>query len=271
MPIQTQSTTKHFTNTLKIWRKTRKMSQLDLALIANVSQRHVSWLETGKSLPSREMVLKLSEALEVPLRERNSILNAAGFADVFTEKNLEESSMQTFTCVLDNILKHHNPYPAFVLDRMWNIKMKNSAADALFAMLGNPEEIWQAIGDNGKENIALLTVHPQGIRSAISNWDSIIGLFMQRLKREALDSDDPEVMAHFQSLMVYVGDIDYSEATQSLSPVLPIEIKLGDIKLSLLSVISSFGTAQDITANELRIETFYPSDDETAEFFLPST
>ena len=267
MTIQTQSLNKHFTHTLKMWRKARKLSQLDLALEANISQRHVSWLETGKSLPSREMLLKLSEALEVPLRERNSILNAAGFADVFTEKNLEEHSMQAFTNVLGNILKHHNPYPAFVLDRMWNIKMKNSAADALFAMFGNPAEIWQAIGDNGQENIALLTVHPNGIRSAISNWDTIIGPFMQRLKREAIDSSDPEVMAQYESLIEHVGEIDYPSSSPDLTPVLPIEINLGEIKLSLLSVISSFGTAKDITADELRIETFYPNDDKTAEFF----
>lgn len=267
MTIQTQNSTKHFTNTLKMWRKARKLSQLDLALIANISQRHVSWLETGKSLPSREMVLKLSEALEVPLRERNSILNSAGFANVFTEKNLEEYSMQAFATVLENILKHHNPYPAFVLDRVWNIKMKNAAANSLFSMLGNPEEIWRAIGDKGQENIALLTVHPRGIRSAISNWDTIVGPFMQRLKREAIDSCDSEVMAHYESLTEHVGNVDDSNLSQDLVPVLPIEMDLGEIKLSFFSVISTFGTAQDITANELRIETFYPSNDQTSKFF----
>lgn len=267
MTIQTQGSTKHFTNTLKMWRKTRKFSQLELALEANISQRHVSWLETGKSSPSREMVLKLSEALDVPLRERNSILNAAGFANVYAEKNLEERSMHAFTSVLENIISHHNPYPAFVLDRVWNIKMKNTSAEALFAMLGNPEEIWRAIGDNGQENIALLTVHPNGIRSAISNWDTIIGPFMQRLKREAIDSSDSEVMAHYESLLEHVGDIDDSNSHQALTPVLPIEINLGEITLSLFSVISTFGTAQDITADELKIETFYPSDDETENFF----
>ena len=267
MSIQTQSSSKQFTHTLKMWRKARKLSQLELALEADISQRHISWLETGKSMPSREMVLKLSEALEVPLRERNSILNAAGFADLFTEKNLNEHSMQAFTNVLENILEHHNPYPAFVLDRLWNIQMKNTAADALFSMFGNPQEIWQAIGDNGQENIALLTVHPKGIRSAISNWDSIIGPFMQRLKREAIDSSDKDVIAHYESLVEHAAEVDYPNAYQTLSPVLPIEINLGEIKLSLFSVISSFGTAQDITADELRIETFYPSNKTTTAFF----
>ncbi len=267
MPIATQSSTKQFTQTLKMWRKARKFSQLDLALEANISQRHISWLETGKSLPSREMVLKLSEALDVPLRERNNILNAAGYANVFAEKGLEEHSMQAFTSVLENILQHHNPYPAFVLDRLWNIKMKNAAANALFEMLGNPEEIWRAIGDSGDENIALLTVHPQGIRNAIANWETIIGPFMQRLKREAIDSGDVEVMAHYESLIEYVGDFNESNTLHNLIPVLPIEININDIKLSFFSVISTFGTAQDITANELRIETFYPSNSFTTNFF----
>lgn len=176
--------TSHFTNTLKGWRKVRKMSQLDLALTADISQRHVSWLETGRSRPSREMVVKLSEALEVPLRDRNHILNAAGYADMYTAKALDEPTMAPVSDILKDMLSHHEPYPAFVLDRRWNIVMKNRAADTMFEVVGDPEQVWQDIGDDGRHNIALLTVHPKGLRQYISNFDEISSGFVRRLKRK---------------------------------------------------------------------------------------
>lgn len=255
-----------FTDGLRQWRRTRKMSQLELALAANVSQRHVSWLETGRSQPSREMVLRLSDAMDVPLRERNQILNAAGFANIYSEKGLDEPSMESVRKVLTDILDHHDPYPAYVLDRYWNIQMQNTSASRLFAITGDPQALWDAVGDNGEHNIALLTVHPNGLRQFIHNWDSISGQFMQRLKREATDSADSEVIERYRQLEQYVTVPD-AQATDVLLPMLPLEMSLGDLTLSMCSVISSFGTAQDITARELRVETFYPADDSTTQFF----
>lgn len=257
----------HFTDNLRDWRKRRKMSQLDLALVAEVSQRHVSWLETGRSQPSREMVMKLSDAMDIPLRERNSILNSAGFANVYANNDLSEPSMQRVTHILEDMLAHHNPYPAFVLDRQWNIKMKNEAADILFEILGDPSQVWSDVGDTGELNIALLTVHPKGLRRFISNWQEVAAPFMRRLKKEALESGDESMMRRYAQLKKHAGDIIESNDHSDLVPVLPLEIDLGGPILKLCSVISTFGTAQDITANELRIETFYPADEQTRKYF----
>lgn len=255
-----------FTDSLRQWRKSRKMSQLELSLAANVSQRHVSWLETGRSQPSREMVLRLSEAMDVPLRMRNHFLKAAGFANMYTESGLDEPAMETVKNILDEMLEHHEPYPAVVLDRYWNIKMQNNAANALFSVAGDPNALWDAIDDNGERNIALLTVHPNGIRRFISNWDDIIGQFMRRLRKEAVDSAEPKAMALYEQLLEYV-EIPDEPLSHDLLPVLTIKLSLDDLQLSLCSVISTFGTAQDITANELKVETFYPADEHTASFF----
>lgn len=255
-----------FTNSLRQWRRFRKMSQLDLAVAADVSQRHVSWLETGRSQPSREMVLRLSDAMEVPLRDRNQFLNAAGFAAIYKESGLDEPSMESVRTVLNDILSNHNPYPAVVLDRYWNIQMQNQSADRFFAIPGDPQLLWDAVGDSGERNIARLTVHPNGLRQFISNWDSVIVQFMRRLKNEARDSGDPEVMERYNQLEGYV-DISDTQPTTELLPMLPLQLQLGDLQLSLCSVISTFGTAQDITANELRIEAFYPTDELTRTVF----
>jgi len=257
-----------FTGRLREWRKHRKMSQLDLALAADVSQRHVSWLETGRSQPSRRMVIKLSEAMEVPLRDRNSILNSAGFASLYSDRDLSEPAMEPLTEVLTDMLKHHNPYPAFVLDRFWNIKMKNQAAETLFEIMGDPKQVWNDVGDQGETNIALLTVHPNGLRRFISNWQEVAGPFLKRLYREAVDSGDQLMLDRYQQLIEHAGEIaDMHHNHTDLMPVLPLEIDLGGAMLKLCSVISTFGTAQDITANELRIETFYPADDFTRKYF----
>lgn len=261
-----------FTDSLRQWRKHRKMSQLDLALAAEVSQRHVSWLETGRSQPSRDMVIKLSDAMDVPLRDRNTILNSAGFADLYANRDLSEPSMEPVADILADMLAHHNPYPAFVLDRQWNIKMKNDAAGTLFEVFGDPGEIWKDVGGSGEMNIALLTVHPKGLRRFIANWHDLAVPFMKRLKKEAFDSGDKVMLDRYQQLVEHAGELDdsHSQADYSradLLPVLSLEIDLGGPVLKLCSVISTFGTAQDITANELRIETFYPADEATRRYF----
>jgi len=256
-----------FTRNLRRWRKQRKMSQLDLALAANVSQRHVSWLETGRSRPSREMVLRLSEAMEVPLRDRNQILHTAGFAPVYSERKLDEPTMLPILNVLKDMLEHHEPYPAFVLDRHWNIKMKNQAAGAMIRLVGDPSTLWQQVSDDGQHNIALLTIHPDGLRQYISNWEEVAGPFVRRLKREAMESGDAKMMERCNALIAYAGDLSEEQMNQPLLPILPLEFKLGELTLSLFSVISTFGTPQDITTDELRIETFYPTNDASARFF----
>ena len=248
------------------------MSQLELALAADVSQRHLSWLETGRSQPSRDMIIKLSEAMDVPLRDRNQFLKLAGYASLYQERDLQEPVMEPVIGVLKDMLRHHEPYPAFVLDRQWNIKMKNQAADTLFNIMGDPDSLWQDIGDAGEKNIALLTLHPKGLRRFISNWSEVAPPFIQRLKKEAMESGSNTMLNRVAQLEAYVNDSEIAQDSQSsqhqeLLPILPLEIDLGGPVLKLCSVISTFGTAQDITANELRIEAFYPADETTRKFF----
>ena len=269
MGLQQQPRTSEFCGLLKQWRSHRSFSQLDLALRADVSQRHVSWLETGRSKPSREMVLRLTEALDIPLRDRNSLLTSAGFASMFSEHALDEPTMKPVLQVVSRMLENHEPYPAIVLDRMWNIVMQNKAADILFSVTGDPDALWAAVGDNGQRNIALLSIHPNGLRQFISNWDVAGPMFLRRLKREALESGDQAVIDKYYALEKVAEHEMHDEApNEPLLPILPLDFELGDLRLSLFTVISTFGTAQDITTDELRIETFYPTDDVTAAFFL---
>jgi transcriptional regulator with XRE-family HTH domain len=257
-----------FPSICRQWRQFRKLSQLDLALAANVSQRHVSWLETGRSQPSREMVVRLSDALNVPLRERNALFQSAGFAPVYSESRLEDPLMAPVLDALNHVLEHHEPLPAVVVDRCWNIRKKNRAADLLLSLGGEPADMLQRIGDQGEFNLALITVHPLGLRQYIENWEQAAPAFVRRLQREALASGDPELQASFQRIIDLAGPLAHSDAlVQSLLPVLPLELNIGGLKLSLFSVISTFGTPQDITTDELRIEAFYPANGATAEFF----
>jgi len=256
-----------FSQALKEWRKLRKMSQLDLACEADISQKHISWMETGKSQPSRSMVVKLIDALKVPLRQRNQFLKAAGFSELYTQNTLDDDIMQPVNQVLDMVLMHHMPYPAFVLDRLWNIKKQNAAADALFAMAGGEQTLWNAIGDLGKRNIALLSIHPNGIRQMITNWEQLKVPFMLRIKREAFEQMDQEAIAQYELFSQYVELDDASLSMQPMIPVLPLTLKISEQELNLFSVISNFGTAQDITASEMKIETFYPGDKQTVDFF----
>ncbi len=256
-----------FSDICRQWRRFRKLSQLDLALAANVSQRHVSWLETGRSQPSREMVLRLSEAMDVPLRERNVLLKAAGFNAAYRESGLDEPGMAPVMEALQRMLEHHDPLPAVVVDRLWNLKLKNQAADLLLGLGGDLQELQREIGFGEEMNLALLTVHPEGLRQYIANWDEAAPAFTRRLRVEPATAGDPAVQSLFSRILELADDADATPEYQPLQPVLPLVIEVGDLRLSLFSVISTIGTPQDITADELRIESFYPADAATGEFF----
>lgn len=262
------TTRSEFASCVRSWREYRKLSQLDLALTAEVSQRHISWLETGRSSPSREMVIRLSEAMGVPLRERNDLLLAAGYAAVYTENDLADPGMEPILDALKQVIHHHENYPAVVVDRFWNVKMKNSMADVLFDLMGDVDEIWREIADTGDKNLALLTLHPKGLRPYIKNWDQIAPAFVRRLQREASTSGDRELNKHVERLVEIAGVSHFgNDPSAALLPVLPFEIDLGSITICLFSVISTFGTPQDITTDELRVECFYPNDEKTRFFF----
>ncbi len=260
--------TEGFQTAFRQWRQHRKLSQLELALAADVSQRHVSWLETGRSRPSRDMVLRLTEAMQLPLRERNALLQAAGFAAVYRETPLDEPSMQPVRDALLRVLTHHEPLPALVVDRRWNVRLRNDACEQLLGLVADPLALSAELGIGEHVNVALLTVHPQGFRPFISNWAQAAPAFVRRLQSEAIASGDAETEAFFQRLIAIAGPLEHPvPVNDGLLPVLPLELQINELKLSLFSVMSTFGTPQDITTDELRIEAFYPNDATTAAFF----
>ena len=268
------STTTHapapgpFSAACRQWRQQRKLSQLELALAADVSQRHVSWLETGRSQPSRDMVLRLGAALNLSLRDQNTLLHAAGFAPMYRESALNEPFMAPVLDALVSVLAYHNPRPAFVIDRMWNVVMTNDAADRLFGLVGNLEAMSEQLSGDATVNLALLTVHPDGLRPLIANWEDAAPVFAQRLRQEAMAASDMQVRLKFESILELIDPVPPNTAfEQPLLPVMPLTLRLGDMSLSLFSTMSTFGTPQDITTDELRIEAFYPADAESAAFF----
>ena len=248
----------------KKWRQFRKLSQLDLALEADISQRHISYLETGRSQPSREMVLRLADAMDVPLRERNTLLQAAGFAGEFQESHLDEPQMAPVLDAVNSVLAHHDPLPAILVDRFWVVQKANRAAQHLFDMAAS----MTGMQHEGPLNIALMTLHPKGMRNFISNWQQVLPLFVRRLRSEAMASGDPQVQARLSEYLQLVGQIEEPQVNSAdLLPVMPVVLEMGGVKLSLFSVISTFGTPQDITTDELRMEAFYPTDSQTADYF----
>jgi transcriptional regulator with XRE-family HTH domain len=254
-----------FSRLLRDWRLKRRLSQLDLALNSGVSQRHVSFLESGRANPSRAMILQLSETLDVPLRDRNDWLTAAGFAPIFRHRALDDPQMDQVMNAVRMMLSAHEPYPAVALDRAWNVRMSNSAFDRLGVMLG--EDIWQRVG-GGERNLMRLFFHPQGIRPFITNWSSVGPLMWRRAQREAEALAGAEMKAVLDDLApLQDSHILWSAADTALLPVMPFTMQIEGVKISMFAVVATFGTAQDVTADELRIETLFPADAETEALF----
>ncbi len=237
---------------LRAWRTARGKSQLALALEAGVSSRHLSFVETGRSAPSREMVLTIAEALEVPLRDRNGLLEAAGFAPVYRETPLGEPPMSEVRAALDHILKASDPNPAIVVNRRFDVLMLNEAAGKLFVFFA-PH--WK--GANG----ARMILSKEGLRDAIENWSEVAGHVVRRTRRELSESNvrDAEDEALLAELIEADSKLLHGQADTSLA-ILPVKLRRGDVALSLFTTITTLGTPLDITLQELRIETMFPAD-----------
>jgi len=250
---------------LRAWRQKRRLSQLELALSSGVSQRHVSFLESGRAKPSRSMVLQLSETLEVPLRERNDWLSAAGFAPIFKARPLDDPQMNQVMSAVQMMLRNHEPFPAVAIDRAWNIRLANKAFDAMSTMLGS--DLWQRVGGT-QRNLMRLFFHPNGIKPYVTNWSSIAPLLWHRAQREAEAFGGHEMKQVLTELCEYQdADTLWAAEDAALVPVLPLEIDKGGVRISLFTVIATFGTAQDVTADELRIESLFPADTATESLF----
>lgn len=252
-----------FARLLREWRQKRRLSQLDLALESGVSQRHISFLGSARANPSRTMILQLSETLAVPLRDRNIWLNAAGYAPLFKSRALDDPQMGQVMSAITMMLSAHQPFPAIAIDRAWNIKRANAAFEMMGSMLG--DDIWSRVGDR---NLMRLFFHPLGIRPLITNWSAIGPLIWQRAQREADALGGSEMKAVLDSLApLQDDDILWSAADAALVPVMPFNMQLGDMKASMFAIVATFGTAQDVTADELRIETLFPADAQTEALF----
>ena len=257
-----------FARLLKSWRETRKCSQLDLALASRISQRHVSFMESGRARPSRDMVLQLSEALEIPLRERNTLLTAAGFAAMYRETDLASPAMAPVRDALKLMLEHQEPNPVSVVDREWNVLMINQAMLRVFSLAGDPAAMWQRVCGDGPHNVLRMTFHPDGFRPFIANFDEAAPVLLNRTRREAAASGNQKLLALLDEILAYPGIPDAWKGPDWQAPpppVLPLELVRGDLRLKLFSMITTFGTPQDITTDELRVESFFPADAQTAE------
>jgi transcriptional regulator with XRE-family HTH domain len=246
---------------LRDWRGRRRMSQLDLALEANVSARHLSFVETGRSTPSRDLLLALAEHLEIPLREQNTLLLAAGYAPVFAETPLDTDEMAHVRRALDAILSGHEPYPAVIVDRQWEIVASNRAAGVLLE--GVSEELLAP-----PANALRITLHPQGMAPRILNFGEWSAHLLTRLHRQALLSQDPALAELERELLSYPGVERRSPAPAPAEMLfVPLELRLPNgTELSLFSTLATFGTALDITLEELSIESFFPAGEATEAY-----
>jgi transcriptional regulator with XRE-family HTH domain len=261
MPVETESA---FGRLLREWRTRRRVSQLDLALEAGVSSRHVSFIETGRSQASREMVLMLARVLDMPLRDRNDLLMAAGYAPMYRASDLGAPALEQARRALDFMLRQQEPYPAIVVDRTWTLLQANGGAARLVELFADP-----AAASEWGGNAMRLMFHPRGLRPHIVNWEAMAAALIQWLHRDVLNGmGGAETRQLLDELLSYPGvpprwrtlDVDVSTA-----PFLPIEFRKGDLELRFFSTLTSLGTPHDITLQELRVEAFFPADTATEE------
>jgi transcriptional regulator with XRE-family HTH domain len=245
---------------LRRWRDMRGKTQLDLSVAAGISQKHISFVESGRSAPSRQTLLDLAQALEIPLRERNELLLAAGYAPVYAESGLDEPVMKSITSVLKRMLRQHEPFPAIVMDRYWNVLLTNEAAPKLFNCFIDMST------RGGRRNLLHLMFDPAGLRPFIANWSEAARSLIARVHREALGHIiDVNTRRLLDELSRYPGVVPEWRAPTPADtvPVIPLAFTKNGVTLNYFSMITTVGTPQTIAAEELRIECMYPADDAT--------
>jgi transcriptional regulator with XRE-family HTH domain len=246
---------------LQQWRRTRNKSQLGLALQAGISARHLGFVEVGRSRPSREMVLLLAGVLDVPLRERNTLLLAAGYAPSYRETHLGAPEMEHGARAIELILQHQEPYPAVVMDRHWNLLTANGAAAWFFGL-------FLELPKDRPPNILRLMFDPAGMRPYVANWEQVAEALIQRAHREALGgAPDAATVGFIEELLAYPGVPKRWRSPGLLAvprPYLALDFRKGSLSMSFFSTVTTLGTPLDVTLQELRIECFFPADDQTA-------
>jgi len=248
---------------LRGWRRRRRLSQLELALEAGVSQRHLSFVESGRAMPSRGMLLRLAERLAIPLRERNTLLTAAGFAPAYGERRLDEPALDTVREAVTRIVDGHAPHPALAVDRHWNLVVANRAVTALLdgvaaSLLAAPA------------NVLRIGLHPEGLAPRIANFGEWREQLLARLAREVELTADVGLKALLDELTAYPAPARSppqrdGRPASFAAVAIPLELETAAGRLAFISTTTVFGTAVDVTVAELTIETFFPADTATAE------
>ncbi|MGW2379656.1 MmyB family transcriptional regulator [Streptomyces sp. NPDC001658] len=244
---------------LRQWRHRRRLSQLDLAIAADVSARHVSLVETGKSNPSADMVLRLAAHLDVPLRDRNRLLLAAGFAPRYAERPLDDGALSAARDAVERVLRAHEPYPAVAFDRRWNIVMTNRAVEPFFADV-HPDLLQPPM------NLVRLGLDPRGFAPLVVNLADVRAVFRSRIRRQLAVAPDAELIALYQELLEPSSE-DASSLSVESDVLIPMVLRFNGRELRLFSTITTFGTPMDITLDEVAIESYYPADAESAAYF----
>jgi transcriptional regulator with XRE-family HTH domain len=251
---------------LRHWRDIRGRSQFELSLDTGVSQRHISFIESGRSVPGRQTLLDIAQALDIPLRERNAVLLAAGYAPIYSEGAWNAAEMQTITSAIARILRQHEPFPALVMDRYWNVLMANDAAPRFF------NGFIDMAARQGPRNMLHLIFDPHGMRPFVADWESVAKSLIQRVYRESVGRviDEktgellaallayPDVKAEWKSPKV-VGAMPVT----SSMPVIPLSFVKDDTVLNYFSMVTTVGTPQTVAAQELRVECMFPADEVT--------
>jgi transcriptional regulator with XRE-family HTH domain len=250
-----------FASILRDWRRRRGLSQLDLAGRMAVSQRHLSFMELGRASPSRDMVLRLAAALDVPLRQQNALLIAAGFAPVWRQTDLATPELADVSRALDSMLAQQEPFPAVAVDRHWNLLKANAGAVRLVEFLVGP------LPPDTPVNLADALVAPDVLRPHLLDWPEVVRYFIRSVEADAAADGTPETAALLKRLLGYDGvaaAVEAAPTEPAVTPVLPMRFRKGNTELSLFTTIATLGTPQDITLQELRIESFFPMDAATA-------
>jgi transcriptional regulator with XRE-family HTH domain len=249
-----------FGERLRHWRQHRRLSQLDLASEADISTRHLSFVETGRSVPSREMVLRLSERLDIPLRERNTLLTAAGYAPMYRERALDDPALTAARQAVELILKSHEPFPALAIDRHWNMVASNSVVPHLLA--GVDASLLQ-----GPVNVLRLSLHPLGLAPKIANLGQWRTHLFERLRHQIAATADPALASLLEELKNYPlpEGSDLQIEGEHPGVVMPFKFRTPAGVLSFISTVTIFGTPADVTLQELAMETFFPADDFTRQ------
>jgi transcriptional regulator with XRE-family HTH domain len=250
-----------FASILREWRRRRGLSQLDLAGRMAISQRHLSFMELGRASPSRDMVMRLAASLDVPLRQQNVLLIAAGFAPVWRQTDLAAPELGEVSRALDYMLAQQEPFPAVAVDRHWNLLRANPGAVRLVEFLVGP------LAPDTPVNLADALVAPDVLRPHLVNWPEVVRYFIRSVEADAAADGTPKTAALLERLLGYDGvaaAVTAPSAESAATPVLAMRFRKGTTELSLFTTIATLGTPQDITLQELRIESFFPMDARTA-------